>query len=139
MTTTVIAPLPMYATVIRKPILPELVVDLVLAARSPGAGARVCRSDLPSTLLYSGALAMPHNEDPSGKTTSSAGPMAVGKDRAPIWEPDPDSVADAAITRFIGMVTATSGRRFDGYQALWSWSVEHLEEFWTTTRRHSPR
>ncbi len=58
---------------------------------------------------------MPHNEDPSGKTTSSTGPMAVRKDRAPIWEPDPDSVADAAIARFIGMVTATSGRRFDGY------------------------
>ncbi len=82
---------------------------------------------------------MPHNQDPSGTTTSSAGPMAVGKDRAPTWEPDPDSVADAAITQSIGMVTATSGRRFDGYQALWSWSVEHFEEFWTTARRHSPR
>ena len=57
--------------------------------------------------------------------------MAVKRERAPIWEPDSESAADAAITRFIGMVTATSGRRFDGYRDLWTWSVEHLEEFWS--------
>jgi acetoacetyl-CoA synthetase len=86
--------------------------------------------DLPPTVLYSGAIAMSHKGNPSKEAASTAGPMAVKRERAPVWEPDPDAAADAAINRFIGMVTATSGRRFDGYHDLWTWSVEHLEEFW---------
>jgi acetoacetyl-CoA synthetase len=72
------------------------------------------------------------NETPFGGTTSTAaGPTLAGKGGAPIWQPGPDAVSDASITRFTELVTATSGHRFDGYQDLWSWSVEHLEEFWS--------
>jgi hypothetical protein len=72
------------------------------------------------------------NETPFGGTTSTAaGPTLAGKGGAPIWQPGPDAVSDASITRFAELVTATSGHRFDGYQDLWSWSVEHLEEFWS--------
>jgi hypothetical protein len=72
------------------------------------------------------------NETPFGGTTSTAaGPTIAGKGGAPIWQPGPDAVSDASITRFTELVTATSGHRFDGYQDLWSWSVEHLEEFWS--------
>jgi hypothetical protein len=34
---------------------------------------------------------MPHDEDASGTTTSSAGPVAAGTNSAAIWEPDPDA------------------------------------------------
>ena len=48
----------------------------------------------------------------------------------PIWTPDPESVADAAITRFAAEVSARTGRSFGSYADLWAWSVEHLEQFW---------
>ena len=48
----------------------------------------------------------------------------------PIWTPDPDRVADAAITRFAAEVSARTGRSFGSYADLWAWSVEHLEQFW---------
>ncbi|MDT7713647.1 MAG: acetoacetyl-CoA synthetase, partial [Pseudonocardiales bacterium] len=56
---------------------------------------------------------------------------APDKDPAePIWTPDADSVADAAITRFAAEVSARTGRSFASYADLWAWSVEHLEQFW---------
>jgi acetoacetyl-CoA synthetase len=55
-----------------------------------------------------------------------------GYTAVPIWIPDPDRVADAAITRFATEVSARTGRSFGSYADLWTWSVEHLEEFWAT-------
>ena len=48
----------------------------------------------------------------------------------PIWTPDPDRVADAAITRFAAEVSARTGHDVGSYADLWAWSVEHLEQFW---------
>ncbi|GII75352.1 acetoacetyl-CoA synthetase [Sphaerisporangium rufum] len=45
-----------------------------------------------------------------------------------IWEPSPEVVRDAKITRYAGWL----GRSGDDYDALWRWSVESPEEFWTS-------
>src|SRR4051812_31811137 len=50
----------------------------------------------------------------------------------PIWTPDPDRVAAAAITRFAAEVSRRAGRDVGSYRDLWAWSVDHLEEFWAT-------
>src|SRR5688500_11164926 len=56
--------------------------------------------------------------------------VPVSDTAAPIWTPDPDTVADAAITRFAAEVSAWTGRSFGSYAELWTWSVENLESFW---------
>lgn len=49
----------------------------------------------------------------------------------PIWEPDPATLADVAITRFEDLVTERTGRGFADYQELWAWSVDNLGDFWS--------
>ena len=48
----------------------------------------------------------------------------------PIWAPDPAVAARSAITRFGRGLGARAGADLTDYRALWSWSVEHLAEFW---------
>jgi acetoacetyl-CoA synthetase len=50
--------------------------------------------------------------------------------RAAVWTPTPDVVARANVTRFIEWLEASRNLRFDGYDPLRRWSVDHLEEFW---------
>jgi acetoacetyl-CoA synthetase len=50
-----------------------------------------------------------------------------------LWRPTPESVAATRIAAFAAEVTARRGRSFGDpvdYDALWRWSVEHLDEFW---------
>jgi acetoacetyl-CoA synthetase len=47
-----------------------------------------------------------------------------------LWEPSPESVERATLTRYIRWLEAERGRSFTDYQALWEWSVTELEEFW---------
>ena len=47
-----------------------------------------------------------------------------------LWEPPPERVASANITRYIAWLGRTRGLHFDSYDALWRWSVERLEDFW---------
>ncbi len=47
-----------------------------------------------------------------------------------LWEPSPETVAAANLTRFMRWLDAEKGLRFDGYQALWRWSTDDLEGFW---------
>ena len=56
--------------------------------------------------------------------------VSGGDTVAPIWTPDPDRVADAAITRFAAAAGAWTGRSFGSYAELWAWSVEELDWFW---------
>jgi acetoacetyl-CoA synthetase len=49
----------------------------------------------------------------------------------PIWQPDPATVADAAITRFAAHVARRAGPPVDDYQDLWAWSVADLDGFWS--------
>ena len=48
----------------------------------------------------------------------------------PLWQPTPEQVASASITRFSQEVENQWGRTFGDYRALHDWSVEKPEEFW---------
>jgi acetoacetyl-CoA synthetase len=47
-----------------------------------------------------------------------------------LWMPSPDKVARANLTAFTGWLARERGLRFDGYDALWRWSVTDLAAFW---------
>ena len=61
-----------------------------------------------------------------------------------LWRPGPERVARAGITRYRDWLAQTRGLTFADYEALWSWSVEHLEDFWESFHQwagviaHSP-
>ena len=48
----------------------------------------------------------------------------------PLWQPTPEQVALASITRFTQEVESQWGRTFRDYRTLHDWSVEQPEEFW---------
>jgi acetoacetyl-CoA synthetase len=48
------------------------------------------------------------------------------------WEPSPERIASATITRYREWVNATRGLALGDYHALWQWSVDELEEFWAS-------
>ncbi|ULR55574.1 acetoacetate--CoA ligase [Streptomyces deccanensis] len=47
-----------------------------------------------------------------------------------LWTPDAERIAEANLTRFADWLTRERGLRFDGYDALWTWSVTDVEGFW---------
>jgi acetoacetyl-CoA synthetase len=47
-----------------------------------------------------------------------------------LWTPGPDRVARANVTAFIRWLARERGHDFDGYDALWRWSVSDLDGFW---------
>ncbi len=49
---------------------------------------------------------------------------------APLWTPSPEAVERATLTRFTRWLEETRGLSFPDYEALWSWSVSELEDFW---------
>ena len=51
---------------------------------------------------------------------------------APIWSPDPDEAAQAAITRFAQLASQRTGLDLRQYRDLWAWSVKDLGAFWGT-------
>ena len=51
--------------------------------------------------------------------------------REPIWRPPAAELADSLMARFARHVELERGVGVDGYEQLWSWSVEHLDDFWT--------
>jgi len=53
-----------------------------------------------------------------------------------LWEPTAEHAASARISGFMGWLATETGHRFDHYQALWSWSVEHPEAFWGALWRY---
>ncbi|UFS70909.1 acetoacetate--CoA ligase [Geomonas sp. RF6] len=50
--------------------------------------------------------------------------------KTPIWNPPPDKVATAAITRFMALVNERHGKAFTGYHDLYRWSVTDSSTFW---------
>ena len=48
-----------------------------------------------------------------------------------LWTPDPCRVAASAMTRFRRLAAERSGRDLGDYDALWRWSVEDREGFWS--------
>ena len=49
----------------------------------------------------------------------------------PIWSPDPAHVSTTRIYQFSQFVGQSGGGRLDAYEALWRWSVEQREKFWS--------
>jgi acetoacetyl-CoA synthetase len=47
-----------------------------------------------------------------------------------LWEPTAERAGASRIAHFMAWLDTETGRRFDDYQALWAWSVDHLDEFW---------
>ncbi|HMM50321.1 MAG TPA: acetoacetate--CoA ligase [Burkholderiaceae bacterium] len=47
-----------------------------------------------------------------------------------LWRPSRERIARAGITRYREWLRQTRGLAFADYEALWTWSVEHLEDFW---------
>ncbi len=48
-----------------------------------------------------------------------------------LWTPDPCRAAAAAMTRFRHLAARKSGRDLGDYDALWRWSIEDREGFWS--------
>ncbi|HZD52253.1 MAG TPA: hypothetical protein VE175_04350, partial [Woeseiaceae bacterium] len=65
----------------------------------------------------------------SGRRTAPHPDGMVTEDQL-LWQPPAEWVADANITAFTGWLGRTRGLRFGGYQDLWHWSVDHLDDFW---------
>jgi acetoacetyl-CoA synthetase len=51
-------------------------------------------------------------------------------DAAPIWRPAAAAIEGSELTRYQHWLTATHGRAFADYEALWEWSTTDLEGFW---------
>jgi acetoacetyl-CoA synthetase len=49
-----------------------------------------------------------------------------------VWEPSPERIASATITRYREWLNEIRGLGLDGYAELWEWSVDELEEFWAS-------
>ena len=49
---------------------------------------------------------------------------------SPLWSPSPERIAAANLTRFMQEVGAQQGMSFDGYDALYDWSISQPEAFW---------
>ncbi len=50
---------------------------------------------------------------------------------SPLWQPDTERRERALITAFEAWLARERGQRFDGYEALWQWSVDAPEAFWS--------
>ncbi|MEO8936317.1 MAG: acetoacetate--CoA ligase [Burkholderiaceae bacterium] len=47
-----------------------------------------------------------------------------------IWRPSAARIDRAQVTAYRQWLVETRGLAFDGYEALWQWSVDSLEDFW---------
>jgi acetoacetyl-CoA synthetase len=49
-----------------------------------------------------------------------------------LWEPPAELVERARMTEYMRWLQRERGLRFDGYHALWRWSVDDLDGFWSS-------
>jgi acetoacetyl-CoA synthetase len=49
-----------------------------------------------------------------------------------LWEPSRERREASGLARYLRWLEDRKGLRFDDYNALWRWSVEHLEDFWAS-------
>jgi len=50
----------------------------------------------------------------------------------PIWQPSPERIEQANLTRFMRVVREEHGIEAADYRGLYDWSIAHPERFWTT-------
>jgi acetoacetyl-CoA synthetase len=51
---------------------------------------------------------------------------------SPLWQPDEKLIDQANMTRFIGHVNQRHGKVFSDYDALYQWTIDDKENFWST-------
>ena len=68
---------------------------------------------------------------PSSAPCTKQGPDGQNGDSQPLWRPSPEQLAEANMTAFMEEASRRTGLAFDSYEALWQWSVEDLEGFWS--------
>ena len=49
-----------------------------------------------------------------------------------LWKPSPQMIERSSMTRYMGWLERERGLQFEGYPALWEWSVTELEDFWAS-------
>ena len=49
-----------------------------------------------------------------------------------LWEPTESVMREANITKYVAWLQERKGLAFDGYNALWQWSVDNIEDFWAS-------
>ena len=49
-----------------------------------------------------------------------------------LWEPSPERIERATLTRYQRWLSETRGLSFEDYHALWRWSVDDLDAFWSS-------
>jgi acetoacetyl-CoA synthetase len=75
----------------------------------------------------------PDNAGTAAQTT----PRASGQAReTPLWTPSERELDDSEMARFMRWAGERHGRRFEGYDELWQWSVDELDEFWADIWEH---
>jgi acetoacetyl-CoA synthetase len=58
--------------------------------------------------------------------------MTTGADPDLLWTPSPERVQRSTLTRYQGWLESARDLRFEDYAALWQWSVDDLEGFWSS-------
>ena len=58
--------------------------------------------------------------------------MAETDVQTPLWTPPAERVERANLTRYTRWLERSRGLSLDGYDDLWRWSVDDLEEFWAS-------
>ncbi len=53
-----------------------------------------------------------------------------------LWTPSADDIGASRLARYERWLAEQHGLRFDGYAALWQWSVQHLDTFWRSIWDH---
>lgn len=53
-------------------------------------------------------------------------------DHPPLWTPSPLRIEHSRMHDYMRWLEREKGLVFTGYDALWKWSVDHLEDFWQT-------
>jgi acetoacetyl-CoA synthetase len=56
--------------------------------------------------------------------------MASAPSQTPLWQPSAEDRERAEMTAFMRWAGERRGRPFGGYDELWHWSVDELEDFW---------
>ncbi|WP_077211753.1 acetoacetate--CoA ligase [Bacillus dakarensis] len=56
--------------------------------------------------------------------------MRLNRQGEVIWEPSQAFIQNANITKYMNWLKETKGLSFRGYNDLWKWSVDELEDFW---------
>jgi acetoacetyl-CoA synthetase len=50
----------------------------------------------------------------------------------PLWTPSRDRIADSRIQHYMTWLQREMQLHFNDYNALWQWSVDHLDDFWAS-------